>query len=51
MTEVLDEETTFQMLVRPLKLKRGKSLEYQIKEETQANLMVPRTTLAGVVYM
>jgi hypothetical protein len=39
------------MLVRSLKPKRGKSLEHQIKEETHANLMVPRVTLLGVVYM
>jgi hypothetical protein len=48
---MLDEETTFQMLVRPLKQKKVKFLWYQIKEETQANLMVPRATLLGVFYM
>jgi hypothetical protein len=46
MTEV--QKTSFQMLVRPLKPKREKCLEYQIKEETQENLMVPRATLLGV---
>jgi hypothetical protein len=48
---MLDDEMNFQMLVRPLKQKRGKLLGYQIKEETQVNLVVPRATLLRVFYM
>jgi hypothetical protein len=51
MMEMLDKETTFQMVVRPSKQKSQKCVRYQIKDETQANIMVPRATLFGGFYM
>jgi hypothetical protein len=50
MAEVLEKETTFQVVVSPLKQKSGTSVGYQIEDEIQASPMVSRATLLGVFY-